>query len=473
MTLFDELEDLILSQPEQQTDPSKFFASLGAPSVSIAVLDHGKITTRCYSTVGDHVKTRFQACSISKPISALAVMRLADQGRLSLEDKIAPFLPEEIISSLGPAALVQEITFAQILSHTAGLNNWGFPGYSAVDHPSAIDIVLGKHGVNTTPFKVVGIPGRQWQYSGGGFVLLQIALEKLTSVSYPQLMQELVLRPLEMHDSCYGTPEEGVDLSEAYLTGVTKSSIPWHYFPELAAAGLWTTPGDLCKAVLALQRSLIGIENTFLKQETAKGMLTEVESNVMSLGWVAPKDPGTYFGHGGANDPGYRCVVMGIADLLGQHKDFPNAESGIAIMTNSTYGIESAYTALQTIKYLKGWREASTVSANTPFVAPLAVIKHEVRGKWEEWIGKWSNDTEFWTIEAGIDGQPQAQWRDKPPIKLSPAAICPEQYAEGESLNLVLSGVGAILRLAWREGEKSVDYLDTLSHKTTKLSRTK
>ncbi|KAF7537380.1 hypothetical protein G7054_g3771 [Neopestalotiopsis clavispora] len=408
MTLFDELEDLILSQPEQQTDPSKFFASLGAPSVSIAVLEHGKITTRCYSTVGDHVKTRFQACSISKPISALAVMRLADQGRLSLDDKIAPFLPEEV-----------------------------------------------------------------WQYSGGGFVLLQIALEKLTSIRYPQLMQELVLQPLEMHDSCYGTPEEGVDLSEAYLTGVTKSSVPWHYFPELAAAGLWTTPGDLCKAVLALQRSLIGTENAFLKQETAKGMLTEVDSNVMSLGWVAPKDPGTYFGHGGANDPGYRCVLMGIADLLGQHEEFPNAECGIAIMTNSAYGIESAYTALQTIKYLKGWREASTVSANTPFVAPLAVIKHEVRGKWEEWIGKWSNDTESWTIEAGIDGQPQAQWRDKPPIKLLSAAICPEQYAEGESLNMVLSGVGAILRLAWREGEKSVDYLDSLAHKTTNLSKTK
>ncbi|ETS72925.1 hypothetical protein PFICI_15317 [Pestalotiopsis fici W106-1] len=472
MTLFDEFENLILSQPQSHTEPSEFFASLGAPSVSIAVLDHGEITTRCYSTVGDGVKTRFQACSISKPISALAVMRLADQGRLSLDDKIAHLLSDKVVNSLGPADLVQEITFAHILSHTAGLNNGGFPGYSDIDHPSATDIVLGKSGVNTTPIKVVGIPGRQWRYSGGGFVLLQIALEKLTSLPFPQIMKELVLQPLGMHDSCYGTPEEEVELAKAYYTGVTQCSVPWHYLPELAAAGLWTTPGDLCKAIYALQQSLAGSENAFLKLDTAKRMLTEVDSNAMSLGWVAPKDPGTYFGHGGSNDPGYRCVAMGIADLLGQKKEFPNADCGIAVMTNSAFGIEPAYAALQTIKYLKGWREATTVSVSMPFVAPLAVVHREIRGDWKDWMGQWSNGTDVWTIDADSDGQPQARWRERQPIKLLPAAICPEQYPEGESLDLVLNGVGVILRLAWAEGERSIESMDALAYKTTKLSRT-
>lgn len=471
MSVFDELERLISAQ-KPNTDPSQFFASLGSPSVSIAVLDHGEITTQCYSTIGHNVKTRFQACSISKPVSAMAVMKLVEQGRLSLEDKIAPLLPEIIVEHLGPAALVQDITISHILSHTAGLTAWGFPGYVAADHPSPIDVILGTHGVNTTPVKLAGIPGRQWRYSGGGFILLQIAMEKVTSLSFPELMADLVLRPLEMHDSCYGVPEHGTDLAEAYLTGITPSPAQWHYLPEQATAGLWTTPADLLKVIHALQKSFAGGENTFLQKETAKLMLTEINSNQMSLGWVAPKNPGTWFGHTGSNDPGYRCTAMGTADLLGQKNEaFSNAECGIAVMTNSGLGVLPMFTALQTIKFLRGWREAATAQTDMQFVAPLSLPDRKVRGEWREWQGRWSSEYDEWTIDADGDGQPQARWRQTRPVRLLPAAICSEIFQEGESLDLVLDGVGSILRLAWRDGARSIDYMDPLTYKTTKLSR--
>lgn len=444
MSVFDELEKLISAQ-KPNTDPSQFFALLGSPSVSIAVLDHGEITTQCYSTIGHNVKTQFQACSISKPVSAMAVMKLVEQGRLRPEDKIAPLLPEIVVEHLGPAALVQDITIAHILSHTAGLTAWGFPGYAAADHPSPINVILGTHGVNTTPVKLAGIPGRQWRYSGGGFILLQMALERITSLSFPELMAELVLRPLEMHDSCYGVPENGTDLAEAYLTGITPSPAQWHYLPEQATAGLWTTPADLLKVIHALQKSFAGGENTFLQKETAKLMLTEINSNQMSLGWVAPKKPGTWFGHTGSNDPGYRCTAVGTADLLGQKNEaFSSAECGIAVMTNSGLGVLPMFTALQTIKFLRGWRE---------------------------WQGRWSSEYDEWTIDADGEGQPQARWRQTRPARLLPAAICSEIFQEGESLDLVLDGVGSILRLAWRDGAQSIDYMDPLTYKTTKLSR--
>ncbi|KAH6649035.1 beta-lactamase [Truncatella angustata] len=472
MSLFNELDKLISSQKNPQVDPNEFFTSLGAPSVSIAVLDHGEISARCYSTIGDGTNTRFQACSISKPVTALAVMRLVDQGRLKLEDKIARFLPQIIVDNLGPAALVQEITIEHILSHTAGLTTSGFIGYSDADHPSPTEVVLGRHPVNSMPVQAVGVPGRQWSYSGGGYSLLQIALENLTSQPFTELMDELVLRPLEMNDSNYGTPGDGVKLAPSYWTGVTPSP-HWHYFPELAAAGLWTTPSDLCKVLHAVQRSLRGSDSSFLKTGTTKRMLTEVESNLMGLGWVAPKDPGTFFGHTGSNDPGYRCIAMGIADLVGQKKDFLNGECGIVVMTNSSYGTLPAYTALQTINYLKGWRQGAIISQSTWFVTPMKLHNHETRGDWKDWQGRWVEKSDEWTIEADSDGQPQARWREKQPNRLLPAAICSKVFAEGESLDLVLDGVGAMMRLGWRDGERSIDYMDGLTYDVTKLSRAK
>ncbi|KAI0127619.1 beta-lactamase [Xylariales sp. AK1849] len=470
MAFFDELTRLFSHQKDPPIDPSEFLASLGAPSISIAVLDHGDIEARCYSTIKDDVDTRFQAASISKPVTVMAVMKLVDQGRLKLEDKIADYLPQIIVDNLGLPALVQEVTIEHVLSHTAGLTTSGFEGYDSDQHPNAVDVILGRHPVNSMPVQVVGVPGRQWSYSGGGFTLLQIALEKITFQRFPKLMDELVLRPLEMTSSNYGTPETETQLATPYWNGVTPSS-HWHYFPELAAAGLWTTPSDLCKVLHAVQKSLKGGEDTFLKMDTAKRMLTEIESNVMGLGWVSPKSPGTYFGHGGANDPGYRCYAMGIANLTGEDEEFPNEEYGIVVMTNGYYGASPGLTAVQTINYLKHWPEGATTSQGMPFVTPLKSLGSEIRGDWKEWEGSWSGESDEWTIEAGVDRQPQARWRQRQPVNLLPAAICPQSYEEGQSLHLLLEGTNAMMRLARRGGKRSVDYMDGLTFEITELLR--
>lgn len=469
-TIFDELDELISRQTDPPIHPREFLASLGAPSVSIAVLDHGEIQAKCYSTINDHVNTRFQACSISKPVTAMAVMRLVDDGRLKLEDKIAKYLPELIVHNLGPSALVEQITIEHVLSHTAGLTTSGFGGYDGPRHPDATEVVLGKYPVNSSPVKVVGIPGRQWSYSGGGYTLLQIALEKVTSRPFPVLMDELVLKPLGMTDSNYGVPASGAELATAYWNGVTPSP-HWHYFPELAAAGLWTTPSDLCRVLHAVQKSLRGDKAAFLKAGTTKKMLTEVEPNLMGLGWVAPKNPGTWFGHTGANEPGYRCVAVGIANTAGVDEAFPNEECGIVVMTNSSNGVLPAFTAVQTINYLKQWTEGATISQSMSFVTPLKLIDCEIGVDWKAWQGRWVEKFDEWTIEAGDDGRPQTRWRGTQPVKLLPAAICSKLFAEGESVDLVLEDVGAVMRLGWRDGQRSVDYMDGLTYKVTKLSR--
>jgi CubicO group peptidase (beta-lactamase class C family) len=470
MSTFRELGEILSAQTEPPSDPSTFLASLGSPSVSIAILDHGEITAHCYSTVGDDTTTRFQACSISKAVTAMGVMRLFDDGLIELDDKIIRYLPKTIVENLGPPALVNQVTIEHCLSHTAGLTASGFPGYASENHPSPDEVVLGKYPVNTERIQVVAVPGRQYSYSGGGYTLLQIVMEKITGKSFVEAMRDIVIEPLGMKSSKYGTPETGHRLATAHWTGFTPSP-HWHYFPEMAAAGLWTTPTDLCKVLHAVQKSLQGLQGAFLKQDTTKRMLTEIGSNFMALGWATTKDPGNYFGHIGSNDPGYRCVAMGIADVAGQRTEFPNAECGVAVMTNSATGVLPAFTVLQTINYIKGWREGATVSKSMAIVTPMKVPSQVVRGEWRNWLGRWVGNNDEWIIEADGDGQPQARWHGRPPVRMLPAAICSSVLPEGESVDLVFDGLAAMMRLAWRDGKPSVNYIDGLTFAIAELSR--
>ncbi|KAH8664417.1 beta-lactamase [Xylariales sp. PMI_506] len=464
-TLFDKLARLISHQQDPPVDPNTFGASQGTPSISIAVLDHGKLEARCFSTIGHDINTQFQACSISKPITCLAVMRLVDLGQLQLEDKIASSLPEAVVKSLGPPSLVWEITYEHVLSHTAGLSTHGFVGYAS-DPPTAEDIILGKNPVNSSPVKLVGLPGQQWSYSGGGFTLLQIALEKITSKSFPDLMDDLVLRPLQMTDSYYGSPKIQSKIAASYWNGVTPST-QWHHFPELAAAGLWSTPSDLLKAIHAVQKSLNAGAGTFLKPATAKRMLTEIKSSV-GLSWWAPKNPGTVFGHTGSNDPGYRCLAVGLADLKGEATDFLHEECGIAVMTNGAYGVKPAFEIVQAIQFLKGWPEPIRACLQAGPSTPFKALDTEISAEWTKWEGAWSNS---WTVEAGEDGNPYARWGNLKPVELLPATILPEVYSEGESLDLVLDNISGMMRLGWKDGKRSIDYWDCLSSNITTLSR--
>jgi CubicO group peptidase (beta-lactamase class C family) len=279
-------------------------------------------------------------------------------------------------------------------------------------------------------------------------------------------MDDLVLKPLQMANSCYGAPQDDTNLATAYWNGVTPSP-QWHEFAELAAAGLWTTPTDLLRVIQAVQKSLKGGEDTFLKPATAKLMLTEVRSS-MALSWVAPKDPGTFFSHTGSNDPGYRCFFAGFADLADEKREFPIEDCGIAIMTNSSTGFLPAAVAAKTIYFLKHWSETAVMSESSTFITPLKSLKSQVNPAWQMWEGAWSDD---WTIEAGEDGEPQARWSDMQPVKLLPAAFCPKLSKDGESLDLVLDGLRSMMRLTWKEGNRSIEYCDNLAFKVTELSR--
>jgi CubicO group peptidase (beta-lactamase class C family) len=468
MDFFNELEHLISSQGTVNASTADVLAEIGSPSVSIAILDHGSIASKCISTMGDNSETLFQACSISKTITGMATMRLVQAGKLKLEDKIVDVIPRqtvEILETPYTKTLLQEITVKHIMSHTSGLTVGGFPGYSK-EAPSTEVVLSGKAPANTLQVRVQGFPGYAFSYSGGGMTVLQIVLEAVTGKDFAELVKELVLEPLEMTRSFYALAEGETNVTRAHFTGYTPSDVRWHIQPEKAAAGLWTTPSDLLKVVRAMHRSLeSGDGKEFLEKEIAAQMLEEV-ANTMALTWIAPRDPGIAFGHGGSNFPGWECFVMGYADLRPQSgkedrllEEKAWDDCGICIMTNSAAGFAVWAKVFHAISYLKKWAPIPYFHGRTPFgTVPFCAYGARVDKRWVEWKGMWADRGKELIVEGDEDGEPNLRYEKGSRARLMPAAIPGIEYAgDWKSIDLVLEGLEMMVRLGWTAEKRSVE----------------
>ena len=210
----------------------------------------------------------FQAASISKPMFAMTLLRYADKGLIDLDADIAGVVPEFTKSPL---------TFPALLSHTAGFNVHGFPGYRADAPLLTLEDVLSGRG-NTPRVRRIRPYGKQYMYSGGGITLAELAFTRLTGTTLREAFQKEIAEPLGLTRTGYFQPLDGDLVSNAAFGGrLACREDPahgYHYYPEHAAAGMWTTPTELTKLGLALSRSVR--EGGLLKKETARRMVTPV-----------------------------------------------------------------------------------------------------------------------------------------------------------------------------------------------------
>ena len=244
--------------------------------VSIAVYDEdGDLVTYCAGSgrYGENFPVNrdmlFQAGSVSKPMFALTLLRYVDKGLIDLDADISGVVPEFV--KKGP------VTFAALLSHTAGYNVHGFPGYRADHEPLSLEDVLSGRGI-TPKLRRIRPYGKQHMYSGGGFTLAQLAFERITGTTLREAFQKEVAEPLELKRTGYFQPLDEEHAANAAFGGrlglKEDPAHGYHYYPEHAAAGLWTTPTELVRIGLALSRSYR--EGGLLKKETARRMLTPV-----------------------------------------------------------------------------------------------------------------------------------------------------------------------------------------------------
>lgn len=314
-------------------------AELSVPGVSIAVIhDFGIHWAKGYGVAdvesGSLVDadTSFQAASISKPVAAMAVVKAVQDGKFELDDDINGILTSWKLAA-GGFTESGPVTPRSLLSHTSGLGDgFGFPGYEpSAPLPTTVQILNGDAPSNVGPVLMERPPLTGYQYSGGGVTIMQLALTDALGQPFPQILRATVLDPIGMVNSAYEqplSPERDKNAARAHGSDGRSMGAKWHVYPELEAAGLWTTPTDLARFAIDVQQSIRDGSGRVLSRAMASEMVNPVGVGDYGVGLSVNKTgQGWYFGHGGSNW-GFRC-------RLWAHKI---KGYGLVVMTNGDRG---------------------------------------------------------------------------------------------------------------------------------------
>lgn len=341
-----------------QLSLTEWMDTLGVPGVSIAVIDDYRIIwAKGYGTMtaGEGAlvtqNTLFQAASIAKPVTALALLHHAQDGTFDLDADIRSILTGWSLPE-GGADSGSTITLRQLLSHTAGIRAEGFMGYErGTPLPSTLQILNGSAPALNTAAVVDSRPGETVAYSGLGYTMVELAMVERLGLPFERIVDEAVFRPLSMRNSTFSQelPEE---LASRAARGhfAAGNTVPggWNVYPELAAAGLWTTPTELAQLAIEIAQSWMGRSERILSTASTRRMLTS-QLDHMGLGFVVRSDDSLgFFAHSGGNQ-GYRAHMEMLSSV----------GKGVVVMTNSDVG--HPLTALITLAVAQrfGWPDTA------------------------------------------------------------------------------------------------------------------
>lgn len=317
----------------------ELMARFNVPGVSIAVIRDFDVHWAKGYGIADVIsgapvdtETMFQAASISKPVAAMGVLRAVQDGLFGLDDDINGILRSWKLNA-GEYTANGPVTPRMLMSHTSGLGDgFGFPGYDpGTPIPTVHQIIEGREPSNVGPLFMERPPMSFMEYSGGGVTLMQQALSEARGRPFADLMHDDVLGPIGMENSTFQQPlPPDLDRNAARAHSREGQAFParWNVYPELAAAGLWTTPTDLARFSIEVQRSARGESNRVLSRILVHEMLSPVGIGDFAIGFMISRmGQGWYFSHSGSN--------RGFQSVLLAHKA---KGYGLAIMTNADQG---------------------------------------------------------------------------------------------------------------------------------------
>ena len=329
----------------------------GVPGMSVAVIrnfevhwakGYGIADVETGMPVDD--ATLFQAASISKPVTAMAALAAAEDGRFSLDDDINAILTSWRLPGNGFTE-ARPVTPRLLFSHTAGLGDGhGFPGYEPqAPRPTPVQILRGDAPSNVGPVTMVRTPLTAMQYSGGGTTIMQLALTDVFGEPFPEIMRTSVLEPAGMTHSTFLQPLPPA-LDENAARGHRGDGQPmgdarWHVYSAMAAAGLWTNARDLARFAIEVQRSARGDPGSVLTASSAAEMLSPIGVGPFAVGFQVERlGEGWYFSHSGGNW-GFVCHL--IAHKVKGY--------GLAVMTNSSGGGVVSREVQERVQRAYGW----------------------------------------------------------------------------------------------------------------------
>ena len=350
---------VVKSEPAGRTIAERM-KELNVPGLSIAVINNGAIewakgygVVEAGSPTPVTAETLFQAASISKPVAAMGMLALVEQGKLNLDEDVnlkfkSWKVPENDFTKQN------KVTLRRLSSHSAGTTVHGFRGYAEGEGvPTVVQILDGIKPANSAAVRVDLAPGSQWRYSGGGITAMQLLMTDVAAKPFPDLMKELVFDKLGMKSSTYDQPLTATSLSKAAAGHLRTGAViagKRHTYPEMAAAGLWTTPTDLATFAIELQRANAGKSGKVLSQAMVNQMLTKQAGDYgLGIGLGGSGQTAT-FSHGGSN-VGFRCMLFA----------YVHTGQGAVVMTNGDQGGVLAGEILRSISREYGWPDYKVV----------------------------------------------------------------------------------------------------------------
>ncbi len=314
----------------------EWLASTGAPSASIAIVHDGRLAyakaygaARLKPRVSATPATRYAVDSVSKEFTAAALLLLAEQGKLSLDDPLAKWFPD-----LGAAAAV---TLRQLLTHTSGIRDYWPQDFLTPEmtRPAAAAAIIDEWARRPLDFE----PGTDWQYSNTGYVLAGAVVEKVSGETLFEFLRQQVFTPLHMRRVTEYAPAEqdlaqagerlGNGDAEAYtrfglgpVLAAPKEGAGWLF----GAGGLAMQPSDLALWDLSLMdHSLLEAES--YRQEFAPVVLKNGRTRDYALGLAVQTIGGRLrIGHAGAG-----------SGFLADNRVWPNEKTAIVVLTNNDW----------------------------------------------------------------------------------------------------------------------------------------
>ncbi|MEO9483995.1 MAG: serine hydrolase domain-containing protein [Ekhidna sp.] len=305
----------------------------GIPGVSIAVIHDGEIAwAKGYGVVNTEsltpvtTQTLFQAAATSMPVTAYGALRFAEQNELDLDEDINSYLKSWKVPE-NEFTKEKKVTLRNLLNHSAGIHPRGTGSYNIkAEIPTLVQVLSGTPPASNEPLTVNKEPNESVRFAYASYVPIQQMMLDVEDKTFPEIMHELVLKPLEMNNSTFNqtlTPELLTKVATGYLTDGSMVEGGRHIYPGTASHGLWTTAEDYAKFITHVQRSKV------LTEQMGKpyGVSDSGWSFTLGLGFqLLNRNDEIYLRHHGWNRGFYAEIVA--------HRD---KGYGVVVMTNSTF----------------------------------------------------------------------------------------------------------------------------------------
>ena len=316
--------------------------------------------------------TIFEAGSVSKQFTAAAVLLLAQEGKLSLDDQARKYLPE--LPDYGAP-----LTVRHMLQHTSGLRDWGeiaaiagWPRTSRVHtHAHVLDIASRQKSLNFPP-------GTQWSYSNTGYNLAAILVSRVSGVSFAEFSQQRIFGPLGMTRTSWRDDYTRIVKGRAiaYEPGAGGFRMNMPFENVHGNGGLLTTVGDLLKWNENFVSPKVG-DAAFLKIQQEPGRFNDGKAHEYALGlYVRPYKGVPEVSHSGAT-AGYRAHLT----------RFPQQHLSVAVLCNVSTGSATQYAQTIAEMYLGDAIKAMTTTGAFASARERKPVSLPIRRTWPPTLG--------------------------------------------------------------------------------------